>query len=150
MWDYPRPPRVEPDTRHVVVVVGRTAVAETTRSLRVIETASPPTFYIPSEDVRMELLRPARGVSHCEWKGRAEHWTVRTLEGEVVEAAAWTYPDPLEPFAALRGHVSFYPGRADCYLDDERVRPQAGGFYGGWITSDLVGPFKGGPGSSGW
>ncbi len=150
VWDYPRPPRVEPDTRPVVVVAGRTAVAESVRALRVLETASPPTFYIPSADVRMELLRPARGESYCEWKGRAEYWTVRTPEGDVAQAAAWWYPEPLGAYASLRDHVAFYPGRVDCYVDGERVEPQPGGFYGGWITSELSGPFKGGPGSSGW
>lgn len=150
VWDYPRPPRLVPDGRPVVVVVGRTAVAETTRALRMLETASPPTFYIPKSDIRMELLRPARGESHCEWKGRAEYWSVRTPEGDVAEAAVWGYPEPLPPFEALRDHLSFYPSKVDCHVDGELVRPQPGGFYGGWITPELVGPFKGGAGSAGW
>jgi uncharacterized protein (DUF427 family) len=98
----------------------------------------------------MELLRPARGTSSCEWKGSAEYWSVRTPEGDVAAAAAWIYPSPRPGFEAIRGHVAFYPSRVDCYVGGERVFPQPGGFYGGWITSELAGPFKGGPGSSNW
>ena len=150
VWDFPRPPRIESDARHIVIRVGGTVIADTMAALRVLETASPPTFYLPPSDVRMELLCPASGASRCEWKGTAQYWSVRTPEGESVEEAAWSYPEPFEDFAALRDHLAFYPNRVDCALDGEQVRAQAGGFYAGWITRDVVGPFKGDPGSGGW
>ena len=150
VWDYPRPPRVERDERPIVVRVGGTVIADTTSAWRVLETASPPTFYLPPADVRMDLLRPTSGSSRCEWKGTAEYWSVRTQEGERVEGAAWSYADPFPDFAVLRDHLAFYPNRVDCFVDGEPVEPQPGGFYAGWITSDVVGPFKGAPGSSGW
>lgn len=150
VWDYPRPPRVEEDPRRVVVQIGATVIADSTHAVRVLETASPPTFYLPRSDVRMELLQRASGQSHCEWKGSAEYWSVLTQEGERVEQAAWSYPQPSQAFEAIRDHFAFYPGRVACFVDGERVRPQAGGFYGGWITAELVGPFKGDPGAGGW
>jgi uncharacterized protein (DUF427 family) len=150
VWDYPRPPRIEPDGRRVVVRLVDTVVADTARALRVLETASPPTFYLPPADVRMELLRPARGASRCEWKGTAEYWTIRTPEGDRAERAAWSYPSPFPGFEEIRDYVSFYPVRVDCYVDGAPVHAQTGGFYGGWITPEIVGPFKGEPGSSGW
>jgi len=113
VWDFPRPPRIEADARHIVICVGGTVIADTMAALRVLETASPPTFYLPPSDVRMELLRPASGAFRCEWKGTAQYWSVRTQDGE-------------------------------------QVRAQAGGFYAGWITRDVMGPFKGDPGSGGW
>ncbi len=138
VWDYPRPPRIEADPRHVLVRVGATVIADSTGALRVLETASPPTFYVPRSDVRTELLRPAGGQSYCEWKGSAEYWSIRTQEGERVERAAWSYPKPLRAFLSLRDHFSFYPGRVACFVEGERVRPQGGGFYGGWITNEVV------------
>ena len=150
VWDFPRPPRVEADARQVVVRLGGTVIADTTAALRVLETASPPTFYLPPSDVRMELLRPSPGISRCEWKGEARYWSVRTQEGERVEQVAWSYPEPFPDFAELRDYVAFYPQRVDCVLGGETVRAQEGGFYAGWITSGLVGPFKGDPGASGW
>ncbi len=150
VWDYPRPPRLEQVPRTVVVRVGETVIADTTASVRVLETASPPTYYIPPSDVRIELLRPARGVSRCEWKGTAQYWSVRTQEGERVEEAAWSYSEPFPDFEELRNYLAFYPNRVDCELGGEKVRAQPGGFYAGWITSELVGPFKGDPGSGGW
>ncbi|HSH76355.1 MAG TPA: DUF427 domain-containing protein, partial [Longimicrobiales bacterium] len=119
VWDYPRPPRVTRDQRRVVVVAGRTVIADSVRTLRVLETANPPTFYIPPDDVRMELLRPARGESTCEWKGKAEYWTVRTPEGDVAQAAAWIYPRPHSAYETIRGYVAFYPSRVDCYVNEE-------------------------------
>lgn len=150
VWDYPRPPRMESDPRRVVVRVAGTVIADTTAGFRVMETASPPTFYLPPSDVRMDLLRPASGSSRCEWKGTAQYWTVRTQEGQRVDQAAWSYAEPFHEFAELRDHLAFYPGRVQCTLNGEAVRSQLGGFYSGWITSDVVGPFKGDPGSSGW
>ena len=146
MWDYPRPPVVLSNSRQVEVRHGDRLVATTVRALRVCETASPPTFYLPSDDVRRDALRPAAGQSFCEWKGQAAYWSL--LDSEVP--VAWSYAAPSLSFAALRGCVSFYPGRIECYVDGERVRPQPGGFYGGWITSDIVGPFKGEPGTGHW
>lgn len=149
VWDYPRPPRLAPDTREVLVRVGAIELARTRGALRVLETASPPTFYLPARDVDMTRLEPAPGSSLCEWKGLARYYTVLTGE-QPLTAAAWSYPEPRPEFAAISGYVSFYPGRLECYVDTERVRPQAGGFYGGWVTSELVGPWKGAPGTGGW
>ncbi len=149
VWDYPRPPRVEVDRREVTVRSGATLVARTHRSVRVLETASPPTVYLPFEDVTMELLTPASGSSRCEWKGEARYWTLTLPEGRLAQVA-WSYPDPFPGFEALRDHISFYPGRVECWIDSVRVEPQPGRFYGGWVTPDLAGPFKGEPGSEGW
>ena len=150
VWDYPRPPRVEPSTRRVRVEFGGRVVADTRNALRVLETSHPPTWYLPPEDVRRELLRPAPGRSLCEWKGVASYWTL-VVDGRESPQAAWSYAAPTADFAVLAGHYAFYPGRVDaCLVDDERVQPQPGDFYGGWVTSDVAGPFKGGPGSAGW
>ena len=150
VWDYPRPPRVEETSRHLRVVFNGVIIAETRRAKRVLETSHPPVYYIPPEDVEMGYLRDASGSSWCEWKGRASYYHV-VVDGEKAERAAWTYHDPKEGFEALEGHIAFYPALMDgCYVDGERVRPQPGGFYGGWITEDVVGPFKGGPGTLGW
>jgi len=125
-------------------------VASSERALRVCETASPPVYYVPAEDVRMQWLEPAEQQSFCEWKGVARYWNLRVGERFVAEAA-FGYPSPDVGFEALRDHVGFYPGRLDeCYLGDERVRPQAGGFYAGWITDEIRGPFKGDPGTQHW
>ncbi|WP_213954599.1 DUF427 domain-containing protein [Variovorax sp. dw_954] len=149
VWDFPRPPRIDADAREVMVLLGDTEIARTSHSLRVCETASPPTWYLPQADVRMALLQPAAGASHCEWKGEARYASVVTPEGR-LDAVAWFYPVPLPGYEALRGHVAFYPQRLDCRVDGLRVQPQPGRFYAGWITPDLVGPFKGEPGSEGW
>ena len=151
VWEYPRPPRIEPCRRRVKVEHGGEVIAESDRALRVLETASPPTIYVPSDDVRADLLVeiPDRHTQ-CEWKGRASYFHVEA-GGERAEAAAWTYKEPRDAFADLRDHFAFYPGRVDAaHLDDERVRPQSGSFYGGWITDEIEGPFKGDPGTEGW
>jgi uncharacterized protein (DUF427 family) len=150
VWDYPRPPALVPCERRVRVEIGDEVLADSERALRVLETSHPPTIYIPPDDVRLDLLAPAGRGSLCEWKGRATYFDV--VAGDRAErAAAWTYRDPVPAFAALRDFVSLYPGRMDaCYLGEERVQAQPGDFYGGWITSDLVGPFKGAPGTLGW
>jgi uncharacterized protein (DUF427 family) len=149
--DYPRPPRLEPAGRRVRIVLGGETIADTGEALRVLETFHPPTYYLPATAFRPGALVPggARG-SWCEWKGRARYWTV--VGGDkVAENAAWGYPDPVPAYAALRGFVAVYAGPMDaCHVGEERVLPQPGGFYGGWITADLVGPFKGGPGTEGW
>lgn len=149
VWDYPRPPALVPCERRVRVLAGDVTVADSRRALRILETASPPTVYVPPEDVRRELLSPAGGHSICEWKGRASYWDLEAGD-RVVREAAWGYPDPVPAYAALRDHLAFYPGRVACFLDDERVRPQEGDFYGGWITDEIRGPFKGAPGTLGW
>ena len=149
VWDYPRPPRIEPSARRVRVELGGVTVAESARAHRVLETSHPPVYYLPPEDIVEEALAPAQGTSFCEWKGSARYHTVRA-GGREAPRAAWSYPDPVPAFAAIAGHVAFYPALTECYLDDERVRPQEGGFYGGWVTDEIVGPFKGGPGTGGW
>ncbi len=149
VWDYPRPPRIENDPREVIVRVAGVVVAQTGAACRVLETASPPTFYIPKSDVAAEYLQPAPGSSSCEWKGTARYWTL-SVPPLVLEAVGWSYDDPRPEFEAILGWISFYPARTECYVAGARVMPQPGGFYGGWITPDVVGPFKGAPGSSGW
>jgi uncharacterized protein (DUF427 family) len=150
VWDYPRPPRVEPSDRHIRIIVDGTVIADSRRAVRVLETSHPPGWYVPAEDVRMDLLRPTSRQTVCEFKGTARYYTISAGGPERADAA-WTYPRPLPGFEAIAGHVAFYPGRVDeAWVDDERVLPQAGDFYGGWITSDVTGPFKGGPGTRGW
>lgn len=150
VWDYPRPPRLEPSARRIRVEFGGVVIADTRRALRVLETSHPPVYYIPREDVRAECLRSAGGRSYCEWKGTASYWTVE-VNGRRAEKAAWSCEAPARAFAPIRGHLAFYAGRMDaCWVDDERVAAQPGDFYGGWITAEIEGPFKGGPGTMGW
>lgn len=150
VWDYPRPPRLESVERRVKVVFGNVTVAYTSRPKRVLETSHPPVYYVPEEDVRVEHLRAAGSGSVCEYKGRASYYDLVTGEREAARAA-WTYPDPEPGFEELAGHIAFYPSLMDnCWVDGEKVAAQEGDFYGGWITSDIVGPFKGAPGTAGW
>jgi uncharacterized protein (DUF427 family) len=151
VWDYPRPPRVEPLDRHVRIELGGETIAESDRALRVLETASPPTIYVPREDVREELLSEAEGVeTFCEWKGTASYVHAEA-GGKRAQRVAWYYPQPKEGYEQLIGHLAFYPRRVDAaYLDDEQVTPQPGAYYGGWITEEIEGPFKCEPGSEGW
>ncbi len=149
VWDYPRPPRVVADGREVVVLWGERRVASTRRALRVLETASPPGFYLPMADIDERWLVPAPGRSMCEWKGAARYWTLR--DGvEALPSVGWSYPDPYPGMEALVDHIAFYPSTLACFVDGARVEPQPGGFYGGWITPDVTGPFKGERGSEGW
>lgn len=150
VWRYPRPPRLESTTRRLRVTVAGRTIADTRRGLRVLETSHPPVYYFPPDDVVMECLIPADQSSFCEWKGLAEYRHVE-VGAQRIEHAAWVYRRPTAAFRALRSHIAFYaaPGVA-CYVDDELARPQPGGFYGGWITADIVGPFKGQPGTQGW
>ncbi len=148
-WDYPRPPRIEGDPRTVLVRHGDTIIARTNEAVRVLETGSPPTFYLPPDSVRTELLERASGSSRCEWKGKAAYWDV-VLSRDRIPRAAWSYSDPFPGFEEIRGFFAFYPAHIQCFVGEERVRPQPGGFYGGWVTSELVGPFKGEPGSEHW
>jgi uncharacterized protein (DUF427 family) len=152
VWDYPRPPRVEASSEHVVVEHAGRRVADSTAALRVLETSHPPTYYVPMADVAEGVLHPARSGLRtlCEFKGQAQFWDL-VVDGERVADVAWSFPRPVAGYEALVGHVAFYPGRVDaCWVDGEAVTPQPGGFYGGWITSRVVGPFKGAPGTMGW
>lgn len=150
VWDYPRPPRVEPSTERLEVRLGGLVVARTDQSLRVLETSHPPAYYLPLTAFADGALRPASGSSNCEWKGEAAYYDVVTPT-RTAPRAAWTYPRPTPGFEELAGHVAVMPGLMDsCTVDGEAVIPQEGGFYGGWITARVVGPFKGAPGTWGW
>lgn len=151
VWDYPRPPRVEPLRASARVVVDGVTVAESRGALRVLETSHPPVIYFPAADVRIaEYLRPANGTSFCEWKGTASYFDL-IMDSRRITRVAWTYRRPADAYVELQGHLAFYPGRVDaCFIGDERVRAQAGDFYGGWITAGITGPFKGEPGTDGW
>ena len=150
MWDYPRPPRVDEAGERIRVVHGGLVVADSRAALRVLETSHPPSYYLPPSDVDVTLLERTDTSTRCEWKGRATYWTVRVGDRMSVDAA-WSYEDPVAAFEAIRSHLAFHPTKVDeCWVGDERATPQAGGFYGGWITSHVVGPFKGGPGTTGW
>lgn len=149
-WDYPRPPRVEPSPSHVTVTFGGVVIADTVRAVRVLETSQPPAFYLPADDVDLDRLRPSRRRTACEWKGIATYHDV-VVGDRVARDAAWSYPEPRPGYEAIAGHLAFYPQLMDeCRVDGEAVQANEGDFYGGWITSKVVGPFKGGPGSRGW
>jgi uncharacterized protein (DUF427 family) len=138
VWDYPRPPRAEATLRRIQVFFGGEQIADTGRAVRVLETTHPPAYYVPREDVRMDLLRPAQAVTWCEWKGRAVYFDV-AAGGKAAPNAAWSYPDPSAGFEAIRDYVAFYPAKMDaCLVDGEQARPQPSGFYGGWITDDVL------------
>jgi uncharacterized protein (DUF427 family) len=150
VWDYPRPPSAEVTDRHVVVELAGRVLADTRRAIRVCETSHPPVFYVPPDDVTVGVLERGGGGSWCEWKGAATYWDV-VLDGRRWAGIAWSYEDPSPGYEHLRGAVAFYPGAVDrALVDGEQARPQPGGFYGGWITDDVVGPFKGAPGTLGW
>ena len=150
VWDYPRPPRLEPTNKHVQIVFDGLTIADTRRAIRVLETSSPPVYYIPSADVQMEHLRPTERRTLCEWKGHATYWTV-THGDRTAPNAAWSYPHPTAGFQAIVDYLAFYPSKMDaCLVNGEPVRAQPGDFYGGWITPDVVGPFKGDLGTEGW
>ena len=150
VWDYPRPPRVAPEPRIVRIVLGGETIATTDRALRVLETSHPPGIYVPPEAFAAGALSPNPQRTVCEWKGLAEYWDLSG--GELTRvAAAWSYPEPSPGFEAIAEYLSVYPGRVDaCYLGGELVHAQEGSFYGGWITGEIVGPFKGAPGTAGW
>lgn len=150
VWDYPRPPLLQPTSKHLKILFNNKIIAETNRGFRVLETSHPPVFYFPPEDVRTEFLSEANGSSFCEWKGRAGYYDLRVGERE-VRNAAWFYREPTREFAEIKNYVAFYPSKMDaCYVDNELVQSQEGDFYGGWITREIVGPFKGGAGTFGW
>lgn len=150
VWDYPRPPRWERTSKHILIEFKGVLIADTRQAIRVLETSHPPVYYIPPEDIQLEYLDRTSGSSYCEWKGRAAYFDV-VAGNQRAQKAAWTYPQPTEEFEALAGYIAFYAGPMDrCLVDGEEVRPQPGNFYGGWITNDIVGPFKGEPGTMGW
>ncbi len=150
VWDYPRPPRIEPRSERVVVRLGGQVIAETTDAVRVLETSHPPVYYLPLDSFAAGVLVPAQGTSFCEFKGEAHYFDV-VAGGVVAARAGWTYPEPTPGFEALSTRVALYPGLMDfCEVDGEQVACQEGDFYGGWITPQIVGPFKGGPGTAGW
>ena len=150
VWDYPRPPRVEPVSALIEIIFDDQTLAKTSRAWRVLETSHPPVYYIPPDDINVKMLRATTKNSFCEWKGTASYYDI--ISGEKTESnAAWFYPEPTEAFAPIASYVAFYPSRMDaCFVDGERVQSQEGDFYGGWITAKIVGPFKGGAGSWGW
>ena len=150
VWDYPRPPRLESCPHRIRVVSSSVTIADTIRAMRVLETSHPPVYYIPPADINADYLQPSAQRSFCEWKGAASYYSV-VVGGATSDDAAWYYPQPSAQFAEIRDYVAFYASKVDaCYVDDERVQAQAGDFYGGWITSNIVGPFKGAPGTRGW
>lgn len=150
VWDYPRPPRVEATNKRIKVIFQGKVIAETTNAKRVLETSHPPTYYIPPADVRFEVLEPTSRATMCEFKGAATYYNL-IVNGVMSANAAWTYATPRAGFESIRDHITFYASKVDaCFVDDEQVAAQAGDFYGGWITSDIVGPFKGGAGTWGW
>ena len=150
VWDYPRPPRVESVSRRVRIEFAGRVLAESINALRVCETSSPPVYYVPPADVDLTAILASERTSFCEWKGVARYWTVQSND-RVAKDAAWSYPEPDAGFESIRDHLAFYPRRMDaCYVGSDRVTPQPGFYYGGWVTPDLVGPFKGVPGSESW
>lgn len=160
VWDYPRPPRLEPTARRIRVLHAGVVLADSVRTYRVLETSHPPVYYIPQADIRMEFLRPEPGKrSFCEFKGIASYWALEirsspsaaSVGKELVRSVAWSYESPTPAFKPIAHHLAFYANRVDeCWVDEEQVQPQPGDFYGGWITSHVVGPFKGAPGTAGW
>lgn len=151
VWDYPRPPRVEAVPERIRVVVDGNDIASSQRALRVLETAGAPVYYVPREDVRMDLLARTDRRTDCEWKGTATYWTIVAPGGRTIPNAAWSYERPLPGYEAIQGCLAFYAWAVDeAWVGDERATPQPGHFYGGWVTSRVVGPFKGEPGSFGW
>ncbi len=149
VWDYPRPPALDESPLCVEVSFQGVLMARTNNALRVLETSHPPTFYIPPSDIDTQFLSQTGATSFCEWKGVASYWDV-TAAGTTVKAGSWTYLKPTAPFDNLRGYFSFYPSSFECSVDGSVVEPQPGAFYGGWVTKDVVGPFKGDPGSEWW
>lgn len=150
VWDYPRPPRLEPVSKRVQIILAGKRIVDAPHCFRVLETSHPPVYYISPDFVAPDALEPTQGSSVCEWKGRADYFDV-VVNGWRAARAAWRYPAPTPAFRAIAGFIAFYAGPMDqCLVDGVVVTPQPGGFYGGWITPDIVGPFKGEAGSMGW
>lgn len=150
VWDYPRPARWEDTNKHLKVICNGIVLAETNKGKRVLETSHPPTYYFPPEDIKLEHLIETSKKGFCEWKGIYQYYDV-SIGDKYIKNAAWRCVEPSQDFAAMQKYYSFLAGLMDaCYVNDELVTPQAGDFYGGWITADIVGPFKGEPGTWGW
>ena len=150
VWNYPRPPRLEPVKKRIQIIFNSVTIADTYRAMRVLETSHPPTYYLPPEDIQQQHLIPSSRTTFCEWKGRGSYYSVQVGEKTAIDVA-WYYSAPTPDFQIMQNYVAFYAAPMDvCYVDEEKVTPQPGQFYGGWITSDIVGPFKGEPGSWGW
>jgi uncharacterized protein (DUF427 family) len=150
VWDYPRPPRLEESTQHIQIIFNDILLADSRNTKRVLETSHPPVYYIPPADIRMEYLQPTQRSSFCEWKGMAGYYTIAVADQQ-AENVAWFYADPTPYFQGIKDYVAFYPSRMQvCTVDSEVVTAQAGDFYGGWITQNIIGPFKGEPGTWGW
>jgi uncharacterized protein (DUF427 family) len=150
VWDYPRPPAVENVPQRIKIVFNGQIIVDSQNAKRVLETSHPPTYYVPLEDIKPETLKPAPARTWCEWKGEARYYDV-IIGDRIAESAAWFYPNPAPDYAEIKDHVAFYASKMEaCFVGDELVKPQPGAFYGGWITPKIDGPFKGGPGTSGW
>ena len=150
VWDYPRPPRVERVGQRVRVELAGIVLADSVEACRALETANPPAYYIPPPHVRREWLEPSRHSTLCEWKGAAQYWSIRVGD-RFVENGAWSYPDPFDGYEGMGNFLAFFAGKMNaCYVGEQCVIPQPGGYYGGWVTSHIVGPFKGGPGTELW
>jgi uncharacterized protein (DUF427 family) len=150
VWDYPRPPRLESTGKRIRVVFNSVVIADTENAQRILETSHPPVYYLPPDDIKMQYLDREAGSSYCEWKGRAHYYTI-SVGDKTSNKAAWTYANPNSRFAPIKNHIAFYPHKMEaCYVDGEKVQAQEGSFYGGWITNEIVGPFKGGKGTMGW
>ncbi len=150
VWDYPRPPRLEDSSKHIRIVFNGVVIADTHHAKRVLETSHPPVYYLPPEDVKMEYLTPTSRTTYCEFKGAASYYTI-IVGDKVLPNGAWYYRQPTKGYEGLTNYIAIYPSQMDaCYVNDEQVQAQQGDFYGGWITDDIVGPFKGGPGTWGW
>lgn len=150
VWDYPRPPRLESFPGHLRIVHKGIILADTNQAYRVLETSHPPTYYLPQTDIRMDHFQPNPKRTFCEWKGTGAYFDLH-LDGKVIKEIGWYYPEPSKTFAPIKNYVAFYASKLDqCFVNDELVQAQAGDFYGGWITSNIKGPFKGGAGTWGW
>jgi len=148
VWDFPRPPALKEVTQKLEVFYKNNCIAATVKGLAILETASPPTYYIPLQDIETtQLLAIPNKNSICEWKGKAQYWA---LQKKPDTSIAWSYKKPFPPYESLKNHMAFYPQQFSCFVDGEQVTPQPGAFYAGWITKNLAGPFKGEPGTAHW
>jgi uncharacterized protein (DUF427 family) len=150
VWDYPRPPRLERVGERLRVIFGSKTIVDTVAGYRVLETSHPPVYYVPPDNIAQQYVQTAPGSSWCEFKGHAKYWSL-DVDGVRAENAAWSYPAPSRAFTDIAGYLAFYASKVDaCWVGKEQVQPQQGDFYGGWITSRVVGPFKGGAGTLTW
>jgi uncharacterized protein (DUF427 family) len=150
VWDYPRPPKIEETDKHIEVFFNDILIADSTDVKRVLETSSPPVYYIPTQDIEMKYFIKSERRSLCEWKGTASYYSIKVHDKTAYDAA-WYYPNPTPSFESIKNYIAIYPQNMDaCFVDGEIAQPQPGNFYGGWITNDIVGPFKGEPGTLAW